>query len=84
LPKILLGVVIQFGGQTPLNIAWQLEDAGVNILGISPETIDLAEDRDRFREIMKKLHIPMLQSGMARQASDTVVKSLQSYHADLI
>jgi carbamoyl-phosphate synthase large subunit len=59
------GVVVQFGGQTPLNIARQLEDAGVKILGTSPETIDLAEDRDRFREIMKKLGIPMPQSGMA-------------------
>ncbi len=59
------GVIIQFGGQTPLNIARQLEDAGVNILGTTPETIDLAEDRDRFREMMEKLGIPMPQSGMA-------------------
>jgi carbamoyl-phosphate synthase large subunit len=67
------GVIIQFGGQTPLNIARQLEDAGVNILGTSPETIDLAEDRDRFREIMEKLHIPMPQSGMASNLQQALV-----------
>ena len=59
------GVIVQFGGQTPLNIAGQLEQAGVKIIGTSPETIDLAEDRDRFRAIMKKLNIPMPESGMA-------------------
>jgi len=60
-----LGVIIQFGGQTPLNIASELAAAGVKILGTSPETIDLAEDRDRFRQIMEKLNIPMPESGMA-------------------
>ncbi len=60
-----LGVICQFGGQTPLNIAAELEKAGVNILGTSVETIDLAEDRDRFREKMEKLGIPMPASGMA-------------------
>jgi carbamoyl-phosphate synthase large subunit len=60
-----MGVICQFGGQTPLNIAKELEEAGVNILGTSPETIDLAEDRDRFRKIMEKLNIPMAESGMA-------------------
>jgi len=59
------GVIVQFGGQTPLNIARQLEDAGVKIIGTSPETIDLAEDRDRFRAIMEELKIPMSESGMA-------------------
>ncbi len=60
-----LGVIVQFGGQTPLNIAGELEKAGVRILGTSPDTIDLAEDRDRFRQIMEKLDIPMPESGMA-------------------
>lgn len=60
-----LGVIAQFGGQTPLNLANELEEAGVNILGTSPEIIDLAEDRDRFREIMDKLDIPMPEAGMA-------------------
>jgi len=60
-----LGVICQFGGQTPLNLAAELEAAGVRILGTSPETIDLAEDRDRFRKIMEKLDIPMPESGMA-------------------
>jgi carbamoyl-phosphate synthase large subunit len=60
-----LGVIVQFGGQTPLNIAGELEKAGVTIIGTSPETIDLAEDRDQFRKIMEKLDIPMPESGMA-------------------
>ncbi|KGP76610.1 carbamoyl phosphate synthase large subunit [Desulfosporosinus sp. Tol-M] len=60
-----LGVIIQFGGQTPLNIAAELAKAGVKILGTTPDTIDLAEDRDRFRQIMEKLDIPMPESGMA-------------------
>ncbi len=59
------GVIVQFGGQTPLNIAADLARAGVKIIGTSPETIDLAEDRDRFREMMDKLGIPMPASGMA-------------------
>ncbi|NLN87044.1 MAG: carbamoyl-phosphate synthase large subunit [Syntrophomonadaceae bacterium] len=60
-----LGVIVQFGGQTPLNIAGDLMKAGVNILGTSPDTIDLAEDRDLFRQVMEKLEIPMPESGMA-------------------
>jgi carbamoyl-phosphate synthase large subunit len=59
------GVIVQFGGQTPLNIASELAAAGVKILGTSPETIDLAEDRDRFRKMMDKLGIPEPESGMA-------------------
>jgi carbamoyl-phosphate synthase large subunit len=59
------GVIVQFGGQTPLNIANELAEAGVKILGTSPETIDLAEDRDRFRQRMKQLGILMPESGMA-------------------
>lgn len=59
------GVIVQFGGQTPLNIAADLARAGVKIIGTSPETIDLAEDRDRFRKMMDKLGIPMPKSGMA-------------------
>ncbi len=60
-----IGVVVQFGGQTPLNIAKELEAAGVRVLGTSPDTIDLAEDRDRFRKMMDKMGIPMPTSGMA-------------------
>jgi len=59
------GVIVQFGGQTPLNIAGELADAGVKIIGTSVDAIDLAEDRDRFRAMMKKLDIPMPDSGMA-------------------
>ncbi len=60
-----VGVIAQFGGQTPLNLAADLKKAGVNILGTAPETIDFAEDRDLFREMMQKLEIPMPESGMA-------------------
>ena len=59
------GVIVQFGGQTPLNLASELTKAGVRILGTTPETIDLAEDRDRFRQAMDKMGIPMPESGMA-------------------
>ena len=60
-----VGVIAQFGGQTPLNLAADLKKAGVNILGTTPETIDLAEDRDQFRAMMDKLQIPMPEAGMA-------------------
>jgi carbamoyl-phosphate synthase large subunit len=66
------GVVVQFGGQTPLNLADELEKAGVNILGTSPKTIDLAEDRERFGEIIKKLGIPQPESGMAVNLEEAV------------
>jgi len=67
------GVIAQFGGQTPLNIAGELEKAGVKIIGTSPETIDLAEDRDRFRKMMRKLGIPMPESGMASNMDEALV-----------
>jgi len=67
-----LGVIVQFGGQTPLNIAEELEQAGVKILGTTPATIDLAEDRDQFRAIMEKLEIPMPESGMAVNVDEAV------------
>jgi carbamoyl-phosphate synthase large subunit len=59
------GVIVQFGGQTPLNIARELAEAGVPILGTTPETIDLAEDRDRFYQVTRKMAIPQPESGMA-------------------
>mgnify|MGYP003308751322 CR=1 FL=1 len=67
-----VGVIAQFGGQTPLNLAADLKAAGVNILGTTPETIDLAEDRDLFREMMEKLNIPMPESGMAVTVDDAL------------
>ncbi len=66
------GVIVQFGGQTPLNIANELAEAGVKIIGTSPETIDLAEDRDRFREMMRKLGIPQPESGMASSEAEAL------------
>ncbi|MEQ3216956.1 carbamoyl-phosphate synthase large subunit [Hominifimenecus microfluidus] len=67
-----VGVIAQFGGQTPLNLAAALKANGVNILGTTPETIDMAEDRDEFREMMDKLHIPMPESGMAVTVDDAL------------
>ena len=67
-----LGVIAQFGGQTPLNLAAQLEANGVKILGTSPAVIDLAEDRDQFRAMMEKLDIPMPESGMATTVEEAV------------
>ncbi len=67
-----MGVICQFGGQTPLNIARELEDAGVRVLGTSTDTIDLAEDRDRFRKIMDRLGIPMAESGMAISVDEAI------------
>jgi len=66
------GVIVQFGGQTPLNIAQELAAAGVKILGTSPDTIDLAEDRDRFRQRMASMGIPMPDSEMARSVDEAL------------
>ncbi len=70
------GVIAQFGGQTPLNLAADLAKNGVRILGTAPEVIDLAEDRDLFRAMMDKLEIPMPESGMAA----TVEEALEIAH----
>ncbi|MGE5530085.1 MAG: carbamoyl-phosphate synthase large subunit, partial [Patescibacteria group bacterium] len=67
-----MGVIVQFGGQTPLNIADELARAGVRILGTSPEAIDLAEDRDRFRRLMSRLGIPMPASEMASDLDEAL------------
>ncbi|MFH1616402.1 MAG: carbamoyl-phosphate synthase large subunit [Planctomycetota bacterium] len=67
-----LGIIVQFGGQTPLNIARELEEAGARIIGTTPEIIDLAEDRDRFRAKMEKLGIPMPESGMASNLEEAL------------
>lgn len=67
-----VGVIAQFGGQTPLNLASELEKNGVNILGTPPSVIDLAEDRDLFRDMMNKLEIPMPESGMASTVAEAL------------
>ncbi len=67
-----LGVIAQFGGQTPLNLAAELEKNGVKILGTAPAVIDLAEDRDLFRAMMEKLDIPMPESGMATTVDEAL------------
>ena len=72
-----VGVIAQFGGQTPLNLADKLKEEGVNILGTTPEVIDLAEDRDQFRKVMDKLGIPMAESGMA----STVEQAIELAHS---
>ncbi len=68
----LHGVIVQFGGQTPLNLASSLQDANVPILGTSPDAIDLAEDRDRFSELLDRLDIPSPAHGTARNADGAV------------
>jgi len=67
-----VGVIAQFGGQTPLNLASDLQKNGVKILGTSPEVIDLAEDRDQFRAMMDKLGIPMPEAGMATTVDEAI------------
>jgi carbamoyl-phosphate synthase large subunit len=67
------GVIVQFGGQTPLNIAAELAEAGVNILGTRVESIDLAEDRERFAETVKRLGIPEPDHGTATSIEEAVV-----------
>ncbi len=71
------GVIVQFGGQTPLNLAGDLAAAGVKILGTTPETIDLAEDRDLFRQIMRDLAIPQPASGMAANLQEALEVAAQ-------
>ncbi|MSQ77658.1 MAG: carbamoyl-phosphate synthase large subunit [Nitrospiraceae bacterium] len=66
------GVVVQFGGQTPLKLAIPLERAGIKILGTSPDAIDRAEDRERFRELLNKLNLRQPASGTARSAGEAV------------
>ncbi|HAZ64033.1 MAG TPA: carbamoyl phosphate synthase large subunit [Armatimonadetes bacterium] len=66
------GIIVQFGGQTPLNIAAELAEAGVTVLGTSPDTIAMAEDRDLFRHRMENLGIPMPESGMASTTEDAL------------
>jgi carbamoyl-phosphate synthase large subunit len=66
----LKGVIVQFGGQTPLKLAGALEEAGVPILGTSPDAIDLAEDRDRFKALIDRLGLRQTESGIARSPSE--------------
>lgn len=66
------GIIVQFGGQTPLNIAAQLEEAGAKILGTSVRSIDLAENRELFGEVMKKLGVPMPEAGTAVNLEEAI------------
>ncbi len=64
------GAIVQFGGQTPLNIALKLKQAGVTILGTSPEAIDLVEDREKFKELLQRLDIPQPDNGIATEVDE--------------
>ncbi len=64
------GVIVQFGGQTPLNLAMRLQEAGVKVIGTSPDSIDLAEDRKRFGALLKELGIPQPDNGMAASVEE--------------
>ncbi|MFP5394890.1 MAG: carbamoyl-phosphate synthase large subunit [Alphaproteobacteria bacterium] len=68
----LVGVIVQFGGQTPLKLAQTLEDAGIPILGTSPDAIDLAEDRERFAALVNKLGLKQPANGIARSRDEAV------------
>ncbi len=68
----LVGVIVQFGGQTPLKLAQTLEDAGIPILGTSPDAIDLAEDRERFAKLVDKLKLKQPDNGIARSRDEAV------------
>jgi carbamoyl-phosphate synthase large subunit len=67
-----IGVIVQFGGQTPLNLALPLKKAGVKIIGTSPESIDLAEDRKRFEALLNRLEIPQSPGGMATSVAEAL------------
>ena len=67
-----IGVIVQFGGQTPLNLALPLKEAGVKIIGTSPESIDLAEDRKRFEALLNELEIPQSPGGMATSVDEAL------------
>ncbi len=67
-----VGVIVQFGGQTPLNLALPLKAAGVTIIGTSPESIDLAEDRKRFNKLLEELDIPQAPGAMAASVEEAV------------
>ena len=66
----MLGVIVQFGGQTPLKLALDLQAAGVKIIGTSPDSIDLAEDRKRFAQLLWNLGIPQARSGTATSRAE--------------
>ncbi len=68
----LMGVIVQFGGQTPLKLAKALEDAGIPILGTSPDAIDLAEDRERFAALVEKLGLLQPANGIARSREEAI------------
>jgi carbamoyl-phosphate synthase large subunit len=68
----LVGVIVQFGGQTPLKLAQALEDAGIPILGTSPDAIDLAEDRERFAKLVNKLKLRQPENGIARSRDEAI------------
>ena len=74
----LKGVVVQFGGQTPLKLAAALEQAGIPILGTSPASIDLAEDRDQFQQLLQRLNLKQPRNGIARSAieAETIAEQI--------
>jgi carbamoyl-phosphate synthase large subunit len=69
------GVIVQFGGQTPLNLAVRLAEAGAPIIGTSPDSIDLAEDRKRFGKLLTKLGIPQPENGTATSPAEAIVEA---------
>jgi carbamoyl-phosphate synthase large subunit len=79
-----VGVIVQFGGQTPLNLALPLKAAGVNIIGTSPESIDLAEDRKRFNKLLEELNIPQAPGVMVASIEEAVEGAKQVQYPVLV
>ena len=79
-----IGMIVQFGGQTPLNLALPLNAAGVPIIGTSPESIDLAEDRKRFGKLLDELNIPQPPGGMATSVEEALAVASESAYPVLV
>ena len=73
-----IGMIVQFGGQTPLNLALPLKAAGVPVIGTSPESIDLAEDRKRFGKLLEELDIPQPPGAMATSVDEAIAGAKQA------
>jgi len=74
----LHGVIVQFGGQTPLKLANALEDAGIPILGTTPDAIDLAEDRERFQDLVNTLKLKQPKNGIAHSDAEALEMAADS------
>ena len=77
-----MGAIVQYGGQTPLNLATGLEKAGVNVIGTSPESIDLAEDREKFKRILNEIGLKQPSNDIAMKPEEAADKAKRSWLSD--